>query len=306
MRGRDSNRKDMIDTVIEYCDKNSGVTSGIGAFGVALGKVKAARAKIDKLREKDGKWCQGVTNDIRDLRKRMSEAAVKCGSAVSAYARSVNNNTLLEKVNYTMEDLRKKKKDEVDDVCQNIHDAAQANMGEAVNWGIDGSDVSGLQGLIDEYRQKMQMPREAIIEKKGANRQVKKLVREVADELLAGQLDLMVNTLKVSNFNFWNGYQMARNIIDRGTVHTKIKGVAVDEEDVPLKGLKMTVSETGTDKVVGEAVSGEKGVFSIMRMAVGSFDFTWELEGYETRMESNVRVGAGKVVKRKVRMRRVI
>ena len=295
----------MITTVIEYCEKNSNATAGIGAFAIVLGKVKDKRKKIDELNEKEGKWSVGVTEDTNGLRERMSGLALKCANGTSAYAYSINNNTLAALVDFNEDDLRLAKKDEVDDVCQGIHDAALASAAEVVNFGISGADIGNLQGLIDEYRQKMQNPRQAIITKSQANKKVKELVREIIDVLLEKQLDLMVNTLKGTNFGFWSGYQMARNIIDRGIVHSKVKGVVRDTEDVPLIGIRFIIYDTETKKVVKETVSEKKGLFKVSPMAVGNFDFKWEMEGFVTKTQENVRVGAGKVVRRQVSLKRI-
>jgi hypothetical protein len=54
---------------------------------------------------------------------------------------------------------------------------------------------------------------------------------------------------------------------------------------------------------VRQVVTERNGTFKVSPMPVGNFDFKWEKEGYVMRFESDVRVGAGKVVRRRVKMK---
>jgi hypothetical protein len=305
MRKRISGRVSMIGSTIDYCEKNSGAWSGIAAFGGVLNKVKLKKKKVDELSQVAEVTTKGVTKDTRELRRRMTEGAVRCGQATVAYAYAIGNNQLAAEVNFTANKLNKMRKERAADRCQGIKKSAQANEAGIAAYGIAPGDISDLQAAIDEYRLKAQNPRLAIIKRSGAKRQINEVVREVIDKLLELQLDRMVDTLRFSNEFFWTGYQMVREIVDLGTVHTKVKGTVRDINDVPLEGVRFTVYETDTQKVVREVSSGPDGSFKINPMAVGNFDFKWEKDKYATKFESNVRVGAGKVVRRRVTLKAI-
>jgi hypothetical protein len=305
MKKRDANRLRMIGSTIAYCEKHSSAAAGVPAFAVVLGKVKAKREEISQLYERTSSTSRGVTADMKALRQQMSELAVKCGSAGLAYFNSISNHTLAEQLNVTEYDLEKMKKEDVDDVCQQIKDVVAANMVALADWGVTAGDVAALQGAIDAYRHSMPNPRLAIVSRSQANKKVAALIREVIDELLEKQLDRLADTLKAGNLNFWYGYRMAREIIDLGVTHAKVRGSVRDAGDMPLEGAQFVIYEAGTQKVVMRVLSAKNGKFKASPLPTGYFDFIWELAGYAVVREENVRIALGKELKRKVVMRKL-
>jgi hypothetical protein len=91
------------------------------------------------------------------------------------------------------------------------------------------SDVTDLQAAIDLFRARNGDTRQAIISRSQANEQAHTMIREVIDELLEGQLDVMVNTVEETQAAFWSGYFQARQIIDPGTFSTVLKILVVNE-----------------------------------------------------------------------------
>ncbi len=128
------------------------------------------------------------------------------------------------------------------------------------------------------------------------------MVRDVIDNLLVGRLDVMANTLKISNIDFWNGYHQAREIIDLGSTSAKVRGTVLDENDVPLKQVKFTILKTGTNEGVAEVLTDIKGKFTAKDLPAGNYDFKWVLDGYKTVEEIDVHIAAGKELKRTIVM----
>lgn len=244
----------------------------------------------------------GVTLDTKALRKAMTDLALKCANATLAYANSIHNNTLAALVNYSESELNRLKKEDVDDTCEAIHDATNTNIAGATNFGVVASDVTDLQASIDLYRTASQNPRQALISKSQAKQQVTNMIREVIDDLMIAQMDKMVNTLKTVNKDFCSGYKQAREILDLGTTTAKVRGTVLDEEDVPLKGVLFSILDTGTEDVVVSVKTDNKGKFNAAKLAAGTFDFKWELSGYKTVIETEVKITNGKELKRKVVM----
>ena len=306
MNSKDTNRVNMIDSTTGYCDLNTAATAGIPAFSTTITAIKAKMVLVNGLNQIGAGTSKGVTTDTNLLRKTMSDLAMKCASATLGYANSVHNNTLKALVNFTRSKLDALKKEDVDDVCQGIHDATNTNIVVVTPFGANAGDVTDLQAAIDLYRTGTQNPRQAIIGKSQAIKQAKEMVREVIDDLLIGQLDVMTNTLQFSNKDFWNGYHQAREIIDLGSTSAKVRGTVLDENDVPLKNVLFTILKTGTDVKVTEVATDVKGKFIAAKLLPGDFDFKWELNGYKTVSEMNVHIAAGKELKRKIVMYELI
>lgn len=292
----------MIDTTVKYCEDNTAATAGITNFATTITAIKGKLVLINGLNQIGTGTTTGVTTDTNVLRNAMSDLAIKCANGTIGYANSVNNNTLKALVNYTRSKLDKMKKEDVDDACEAIHDATNTNIANVTSYGVTASDVTDLQTAIGLYRTGTQNPRQAIISKSQAIKQAIEMVREVIDDLLVGQLDVMANTLKISNKDFWNGYHQAREIVDLGTTHAKVRGTVLDENDVPLKQVVFTIYETGTSTKVAEAETDVKGKYVADKLPSGNFDFKWEKYGFKTVREDDVHISPGKELKRKIVM----
>lgn len=302
MKGRDNNRLRMIDTTIAFCDGNTTATGGITAFATTLASVKAKRLLINGLNQVARGSTKGVTLDTKGLRKVMTEIAVKCANATSAYATATSNNTLLALVDYNESKLNAIPMDEVADVCEGIHDAADANIAGASGYGITATDVTDLQTAIGLYRMAVPNSRGAIISKSQANKQAKAMIKDIIVNWFEKLMDKMVNTLKVSNNDFWKAYFQSREVVDLGTNTAKVRGTVKDENDVPLRNADFTIMETGTQTLVKKAESDIKGKFDADHLPAGNVDFLWEKEGYISVSETNFHIAAGKDYQRRVVM----
>lgn len=306
MKTKNSNRVNMINSTIGYSDANTAATAGIPSYATVLAQVKSKMVLINSLNQIGDGSTKGVTLDTNALRKEMTTLALKCANATLAFANSTHNNTLAALVNYSESQLNRTKKEDIDDVCQAIHDATDSNIADASNFGVTPTDVTDLQAAIDLYRIASQNPRQAIISKSQAKKQVTNMIREVIDELLVAQLDKMVNTLKATNKVFYDGFKQAREILDLGTTTAKVRGTVLDEEDVPLRGVIFSILDTGTEDEVARAKTDIKGKFNASKLPAGLFDFKWELKGYKTVLETEVKISNGKELKRKVVMEREV
>ncbi len=239
MESRDIKRVDMIDATTDFCDSNTASTSGITNFALRLADVKVKRVLIDGMNQLGGGSTKGVTIDVGVLRGLMTSKAFKCANATLGFANFTNNNTLRMLVKYTKRQLDKLPKENVDDVCQQIHDATSANIAGATPYGIVASDVTDLQAAIDLYRTRNGDSRQAVISRSQANNQAHIMIREVITELLEGQLDVMVNTVEETQAMFWSGYFQARKIIDPGAFSTVLKLLVLNKaNNEPIKNVK--------------------------------------------------------------------
>jgi len=299
MDNRDSNRANMIRVTIQYCTDNTSATSGIPAFAPVLNTASNKLLLIDQLDQIAMGTTTGVTLDTKALRTAMTDLSLRCSGAVVAYATSINNNTLKAQVNFTESDLNRMKKEEVDDVCQTIHDVTNANIANAQNYGISGTDVSDLQTTINLYRTAVQNPRQAIISKNDSKKQIKNLIDEVIKTIFKGQMDKMVNTLKNSNPNFVNKYFDARTIIDLGKTTGKLRGTVKDRPGTPISGVAIILKITSQADIAYQTLTDDTGIFGIANIKPGNYDIFVQKTGFTTITETNIRFGPGKELQRK-------
>lgn len=216
MNNVSKNQVNAIRATIQFCVNHADATKGIPAFAVALQTASNKLLLIDQLDQLASATTKGVTLDTNALRLSMELQAFKCASAIIAYATSVKNNTLKASVNFTKAKMEKMRKDEVDDTCQTIIEASQKYFDNVKNFGIDENDVNDLKTTISLYRTSVQNPRQAIIARADANKQIKELIREILETIFKGVMDAMVRTLEKLNPSFVTQYFFAREILDLG------------------------------------------------------------------------------------------
>jgi len=219
----DTNHVNMIQTTVDFCNSNTSATAGIPAFAPVVTTVENKLVLIAGLDAIAMATTKGVTLDTKNLKRVMIDIALKVAKGAFAYASSINNQTLKSSVDYSFSDLNELKKEEADDICQSIHDTGNANAGNISNFGVNATDISDLQTAINLYGTAVQNPRQAVINKKDAKAQIKRLIREITLILFKEQMDAMVYTLKTSNTNFFNKYFLAREVIDLGKGTTRLK-----------------------------------------------------------------------------------
>ncbi len=281
----------MVNAVTGYCDLNPTPTAGIANFALRLADVKAKKVLIDGMNQLGSATTKGVTIDVSILKAVMISKAFKCGNATLAYANYINNNTLKALVDFTKPKLDKLAKEDVDDVCQQIHDAADANVAGATPYGIVGSDITDLQAAIDLYRARTGDTRQAIISKSQANEQAHLMIRELIDELLEGQLDKMVNTIEETQMMYWKGYFQAREIIDLGTTYTKLRATVTDENGIAQKSVTVYLLKSGV--VIYSKKTDIEGKVSIVRITPDDYDLQAEKAGFVTYIDTALHFAPG-------------
>ncbi len=275
------------------------ITNTIAAFAAVLLTVKNKLILIDAYDQIVLNGTSGVTLDTKVLRKTMSNLAFKCAQATLAYANSVNNNTLANLVKFKPYMLNRLTKEEIAVICQQIRNAANANAG-ALNFGIAASDITDLQSAIDLYLLSSSNPRQARITKKTAGGQIKKLIKEIYNDQFKGQMDIMINTLFISNPEFVKNYFFAREIIDLGSTKTKLRGSITDSNRVPLVNVSVIMRLAGQSAIAYQTLTLIDGTFEIVPVIPGNYDITYELRGFAIQTELNYHFKPGSEKKHKI------
>lgn len=294
-----SNRVNMISATHVFCTENAAETASVPAILTIVTNVGNRLVLINSLNQISVGTSEGVTLDTNLLRATMVNLAFKCASGTATYASISENNTLAALVKVNLSDLGKTKKADIDDVCQNIHDAADTNIANLADYGILPADVTALQTSIDIYRASFQNPRQAIIDKKQANKQIRENVKYITKTLFSNQLDNLFNLFLTTNPQLVSAYKDARMIIDLGTTNAKIRGTVLDINDVPLQNVEVKVVSAGTQNVIKSVFTDIKGKYSVTKLPAGFVDITWRLAGYDTITENNLKIVAGREYQRK-------
>ena len=302
MDNQDTNHVNMIRTTHDFCAANTAATAGILAFAPIVATVKNKLLLIDSLDIIALGTTTGVTLDTNALRTAMSDIAYKCASATFAYASSVNNNTLAAQVKYSRSAFDGFKKEEVDDICQGIHDLANTNIALVSPFGITAADITDLQTAIDLYVASIQGPRQARISISSAKSQIKDNIKDVIQNLFKKQMDKMIDTLKLSNKIFYDKYYLAREILDLGSTTGKLRGTVKDADGNPIANAAVSMNVTGQAVAKYTATTDASGFFSIPNISPDDYDIIVDAVGFQQYKELNVHFAPGKELKRTIVM----
>ena len=300
MQNRDTNSINMIRATILWCTNNTSATSTIPVFATHLATIQNKLTLIDEYTQTALKKTTGVTNDTNQIRATMQLIAHKCACAISAYAATQKNNTLRAKVNYTLNNMSAKKKEEIDDICQTIHYEATIHLTVATGFGYSQTDLNDLQQAITLYRIRMQDPRQAIISRRTALNTLRAQIKEIKTILFKQILDSMVQTLRLTQPQFVSGYFQSRIIIDLGTTHAKLRGTIKSQNQHPLISATITLINTATGEIVSETQTNLTGKFGIYKIPEGNYTIQYTHPTHQTRTETNIRIAPGKELKRKI------
>lgn len=293
----------MIRATILWCTNNTSATSTIPVFATHLATIQNKLTLIDEYTQTALKKTTGVTTDTKNIRATMQLIAHKCASALSAYAATQKNNTLRAKVNYTLNNMTAKKKEEIDDICQNIHYEATIHLTVATNFGYSQTDLNDLQQAITLYRVRMQDPRQAIITRATALQALRAQIKEIKTILFKQILDSMVQTLRLSNPEFVRGYFQSRQIIDLGTTHAKLRGTIKSTNQQPLISATITLTNPQTAEIIAQTQTNPTGKFAIYKIPEATYTIQYTHPTHQPRTETNIRIAPGKELKRKITLR---
>ncbi len=300
MQHRDTNSINMIRATILWCTNNTSSTSTIPVFPTHLATIQNKLTLIDGYTQTALKKTTGVTTDTKNIRATMQLIAHKCASALSAYAATQKNNTLRAKVNYTLNNMSAKKKEEIDDICQTIHYEATIHLTVATNFGYSQTDLNDLQQAITLYRVRMQDPRQAIITRRTALDTLRAQIKEIKTILFKQILDSMVNTLRLTQPQFVSGYFQSRQIIDLGSTQAKLRGTIKSQNQQPLISATITLINPATGEIVSETQTNITGKFGIYKIPAGTYTLQYTHPTHQPRTETNIRIAPGKELKRKI------
>ena len=303
-----TNKVTAANTVVAFCLKKpaQNATNPITAFAPVLATVQNKLTLINGFDQIVVNGTSGVTLDTTNIRITMVSIADKCANAVLAFANFTSNNTLAATVKYSPSALAKMSKKGIITVCQAIQKAASDNITDAVNYGIILTDPTDLQSAIDLFSTDSTDPRQAAINRKKAGQEIERLVKEIYAIQFKGLMDVMFNTLKSKNKALVDTYYSAREIIDLGTTHTKLRGSITDPNLMPLFKALITLTAPGKSEILYQTFTLINGTFDIVLIKPENYDITYSIEGFITQKQLDFHFKPGYETKHKIVLQPVV
>jgi hypothetical protein len=304
MENSAQNQVTAIRTTITFCNLPASVTAttGITAFAPTLTTAKNKLVLIDNYNIIAEGSTKGVTLDTTAIRATVESITFKCSSAVIAFASQVPvNNSLIAAVNFSQSKLKKASKASLIAIAQATKTAAGSNAA-ILNFGIIASDITDLASAITLFTTDSSDPRQAIINKNDAKLQIKILIKSVNQNVFKMQMDRMINTLLIGNSEFVGKYFKAREIINLGLTHTKVKGIVTKADGTAIPFPTLKLMKTGTT-VVDYLIEGDvNGILPNTYVKPDDYDMLAEARGFISQTEIRIHFAVGKTITRKYKL----
>lgn len=186
------------------------------------------------------------------------------------------------------------------DYAQGIYDREQTNLTALVTYGVTAATQTALQAAITTFVTFIPKPRLSINEKNQSTVHLANYF-DSADGAISN-FDTIIEIVKISHANFYNGYKTARMIVETGIGSLAVKRLIADTTTgEPLKGAKLSFSPNGHDEALKAADNGgntnksevmltkrtaDKGGFNIKSLPEGVYSATISKNGYKDQVET--------------------
>ncbi|MGE0079429.1 MAG: carboxypeptidase-like regulatory domain-containing protein [Bacteroidales bacterium] len=298
MTNPQESRFGMINTVLEFGDRNQPIVSQLPQYTENHEKLKALSGDISIASEQQRIDTKGSTADKNHLADTLITLVADCARKLTAYAKLSNNLTLLGEVNMAESTFRHLSNTALHDYSQIIYDRGQENFEHLAEYEITTESQAALLLSIQRYGESLVKPRLNTTLTRQATKRLEVLF-EKANAVLEN-MDAAVGIIRLSQPNFYNGYRTARKVINVGTRSLTLKGIVTDSvSGEPLKGVTVqfcpecesNTAETAANginnikpEVVLTKITAQKGGFNIKSLPNGVYKVTLSKPGYIERV----------------------
>ncbi len=300
MTNYQENKINSLETLILFCGQQEGITANLPEFNQDLGDLMNTVAEIKVVGEKQKKGLTGIAADKKQFRFRLINLGSENARKLTSYAKLKNQYTLLGIIDFTISNFNRFSDRELRDNCQIVYDAAQGIIPELNSYFINVITQSDLQAAITDFSSSMNAPRLGTTAKSQLTKQLVVLIKHA--EVAETRMNSSVELIRTTNHDFYNGYQTAGKVINRGSVTLSVKGLVTETPgNNPIKGVTVTFTAVnGTAKLLnhtsgnGSLVkkTAAKGGFNIKSLEGGTYQVLFQKPGYtEITQEVNVMNG---------------
>jgi hypothetical protein len=253
----------------------------------------------------------GISVNKKQLRDTLVALASDTSRKLTAYAKFANNQVLLNETKFTDSDLKRAADTLLRDMTQGIYDRAQTNIAALATYGVTAATQTALQNAITAFVTSIPKPRLGITDKKQSTAQLANYF-DVADAAL-DNIDIIVELVKVTQANFYNGYKTARKIIETGTGSLILKLKVSDAQTgdplanatlavTPENGLQKAASHTTKESIVKKTAAG--GGLNVKSLEDGNYIVTASKPGYKDK-QATVSVVNGEMAVLEIELEKV-
>ncbi len=298
MKSRDLRRLSGAKLSEEVLTNNTSATSGIPDMAAKLAGLGAKILIVESNLILAGDPSSGVTINVKAIRETMILSVYRCAKAIVNFASDAPVKDILRsQAKVTLTQLRGISKEACGLKCEAIMALAVANAAGILPKGITATDITDAQNLVTLFNADKLSPEEKIQLKKAKNKIAIDTLDDIMLDYLPNSVDTLVDTLIISDKDFYDLYYQSRRIIHVGQGTTRITYTLMQGAN-PVNAAtgaienKMVLKKPRT-KPYPVQISSPEGFIVHDKLGTGLFDITIEKEGYVTKVIRDKRVKLG-------------
>ncbi|MEP6685555.1 MAG: hypothetical protein ABJB22_02155 [Verrucomicrobiota bacterium] len=216
MNDLQENKLSMYRTVQTVLNNNQAEFSDVAALGTQQTAFSDSIGMIDSLGQAQQSDTSGVTIDKANFSQQMMDKALQVAGGLMAFASVGKDTSLQKKAEVNKSTFNRARDEERDQIAQEIHDLANANLAALASYGITAATLTALQTRIDAYKLGAAGPQVAKAQRSSLTELLDQEF-DRADMILGDRIDGLVEQFNGSGTTFYNDYKNARKIIGTGS-----------------------------------------------------------------------------------------
>jgi hypothetical protein len=251
------------------------------SFAIFMGYVD----EIQAVSEQQSINKTGMTQDKNKLKAKLISNTIKYSNKLSYLAKSTDNDTLLKEVQLRKSELAQLSGVALRDRAQLVYDRMAANLALLEDQGVTAETQKQFAELITTFNQAISFPRAGIIERSQATTKLALLYAQAENAL--SMLDMIVESARDEQPDFYTAYKNARKIVDLNLGKIALRGVAIDfASKEPIKGVffrfRPKELKAGSLQEITKKTA-DKGRFNVKNILPGSYQVLVSKQGYREK-----------------------
>lgn len=219
-------KHDSLKLIVKESRNNPESIAKVSKFGIVVNRIEEICNEIEPHQIEQEKNLSGITVDKDIIVENLTDSTIEISGAVYSYAYDINDNALMERVNYKatrLESMPQSKLVVVAGVV--LEEALKIPPADLANEGISAEELTAYQELIGRFGEVKSLKKEAVIDRSGSTEKLSILFKE-ANSLLKGKLDRLAVQFKRKDPEFYLKYKAARAIHYRAAAKKETDAVA--------------------------------------------------------------------------------
>ncbi len=208
-------RLESYNLIVFEAQNYAGSIAVIPKFAAAIAEIKEICIQIKNAQVQQEKDITGVTEDKHQILNNLIDMLMDLSGALQSYALERKNNTLYERVKFSESFIEKSAHSDISSISSLlVGEMDKLTQEELTAEGISSEDVAEIKKLDLDYKEMLQAPRQAIIDRTGHTENMRNLLEKAA-EIKNNVLDNLIIQFKRKDPEFYFKYNAAANVIIR-------------------------------------------------------------------------------------------